>query len=263
MIGDIFEKIKGEGVRILLLPFLGTLQMITYMTIKTANGLINQFFQAFSNAFFIEYADYLNKKDKKKFLTSYIVIYIVICFLITPSAFFLQLIINPLFDIWTTNKISFDPMLFALFTSSFLMMIFYTPSLLIIKGKNLFKKYMHITVLANIVYLILISILVNIYSLIGAGISLLILETILCLSFFYYANKWLKNNFIEFKYKIILFYGLDLVISIMFILLLGAEIFNVFYITLAFTIFKLLYGISFLKLAPDEIKSILYYFNKR
>lgn len=263
MIGDIFEKIKKEGVRIVLLPFLGTLQMITYMTIKTANGLINQFFQAFSNAFFIEYADYLNKKDKKKFLTSYIVIYVVICFLIIPSAFFLQLIINPLFDIWTTNKISFDPMLFALFTSSFLMMIFYTPSLLIIKGKNLFKKYMHITVLANIVYLILISILVNIYSLIGAGISLLILETILCLSFFYYANKWLKNNFIEFKYKIILFYGLDLVISIMFILLLGAEIFNVFYITLAFTIFKLLYGISFLKLAPDEIKSILYYFNKR
>ena len=263
MIGDVFEKIKGEGVRIILLPFLGTLQMITYMTIKTANGLINQFFQAFSNAFFIEYADYLNKKDKKKFLTSYIVIYVVICFLIIPSAFFLQLIINPLFDIWTKNKISFDPILFALFTSSFLMMIFYTPSLLIIKGKNLFKKYMHITVLANIVYLILISILVNIYTLIGAGISLLILETILCLSFFYYANKWLKNNFIEFKYKIILFYGLDLVISIMFILLLGAEIFNVFYITLAFTIFKLLYGISFLKLAPDEVKSILYYFNKR
>ena len=238
MIGDIFEKIKKEGVRIVLLPFLGTLQMITYMTIKTANGLINQFFQAFSSAFFIEYAGYLSKKDKKKFLTSYIVIYVVICFLIIPSAFFLQLIINPLFDIWTTNKISFDPMLFALFTSSFLMMIFYTPSLLIIKGKNLFKKYMHITVLANIVYLILISILVNIYSLIGAGISLLILETILCLSFFYYANKWLKNNFIEFKYKIILFYGLDLVISIMFILLLGAEIFNVF-------------------------KSNLYYFNKR
>ena len=79
MIGDIFEKIKKEGVRIVLLPFLGTLQMITYMTIKTANGLINQFFQAFSNAFFIEYADYLNKKDKKKFLTSYIVIYVVIC----------------------------------------------------------------------------------------------------------------------------------------------------------------------------------------
>ena len=73
----------------------------------------------------------------------------------------------------------------------------------------------------------------------------------------------MKNIFIEFKYKIILFYGLDLVISIMFILLLGAEIFNVFYITLSFTIFKLLYGISFLKLAPDEIKSILYYFNKR
>ena len=47
MIGDIFEKIKKEGVRIVLLPFLGTLQMITYMTIKTANGLINQFFQSF------------------------------------------------------------------------------------------------------------------------------------------------------------------------------------------------------------------------
>ena len=107
----------------------------------------------------------------------------VICFLITPSAFFLQLIINPLFDIWTKNKIGFDPMLFSLFTSSFLMMIFYTPSLLIIKGKNLFKNYMHITVLANIVYLILISILVNIYALIGAGISLLILETLLCISF--------------------------------------------------------------------------------
>ena len=28
----------------------------------SSNGLINQFFQAFSNAFFIEYADYLNKK---------------------------------------------------------------------------------------------------------------------------------------------------------------------------------------------------------
>ena len=102
--------------------------MISYVTMKTASNFMRQIFSSFTNSLLIEFIDYINEKNKDKFLSSYTILYLIFCLIITPFAFFFQMVIPVIFEIWTRDKILFDPILFASMTSAFLIMIFYNPA---------------------------------------------------------------------------------------------------------------------------------------
>ena len=126
----------------------------------------------------------------------YTILYLIFCLIVTPFAFFLQIFAPIIFEVWTRDKIIFDTILFASLTSSFLVMVFYQPAIMIVQGKNLFKEDLLISILTSIIFVILLVFFINNYSIKGAGYSLLITELFSCLFFFYFANNWLKKKFV-------------------------------------------------------------------
>jgi len=219
MIGNFSEIFKNQGVRLILAPFLGTIQMISYVAMKTVSNFMKQIFSSFTNSLLVEFIGYINEKNKDKFLHSYTILYFIFCLIVTPFAFFFQIVAPVIFEIWTRDKILFDPILFASLTSSFLIMMFYHPASMIVRGKNLFKEDLIISIFTSIIFVLLLIFLLDIYSIRGAGYSLLILEIFSCLFIFYFANKWLKKNFTTFKKEILFLSIIDLALTVTFIFL--------------------------------------------
>lgn len=247
LIGSLFVLLKNQGSRLILVPFTGTIQLVAYIAMRTASNIIIQFYSSFSNSLLIEYSKYLNNKDKKKFIKTYIALFGLLIFLITPLAFIFQIFISDLYEIWTRNKIEFDPILFGFMSISILITIFYQPALLIIKSKNIFIQESKITIFTSILFVIMLIFFIDKYSIRGAGYTLVITELIACFLFFYYADFWLKNNFIKFNYKIIILVLFDLLISSTFIILLALNFNNFMMLSFLFLFYKVFVFIFFYK----------------
>jgi len=257
VIGKLSVLFKEQGVRLVLAPMLGNIQMVGYVAMRTASNFMKQIFSTFSNSLRIEFIDYINEKNKKNFLYTYVSLYFIFSLIIIPFSFFFQIIAPTVFEIWTRDKIIFDPILFGSMTISFLIMVFYNPASMIISGKNLFKKDLLISIFTSVIFILLLIFLLSTFSMRGAGYSLVILEIFTCFLTFYFANKWLKKEFIIFNPQIILFSLIDLIISSIFIYILITGIINIKYIIFVFIAFKIIFGIFFLKLLPKKIKKKL------
>ena len=120
-----------------MVPFVGAIQLVAYVTMKTANNILKQLFNSFTNSLLIEFSAYINEKNKKKFIKTYTFIIAILSIVIIPIAFFFKYNFRFIFDL-TRGKIQFDNILFASMTIVFLIMIFYQPAYLIIKSRNLF-----------------------------------------------------------------------------------------------------------------------------
>ena len=219
IIGKLAAMFRNNGVRLILTPLLGSIAMVGYVAMKTASNFMLQIFSTFTNSLLVEFIDYINEKDEDKFISANTILYFIFCFIITPFAFFFQMVAPIVFEIWTRDKILFDPVLFASMTTSFLIVMFYLPASMVVRGKNLFKEDLIISILTSSIFVVLLMFLLNIYSIRGAGYSLIIAEIFSCLFIFYFANKWLKKNFITFKKKIIIFSIMELFITVGFIFL--------------------------------------------
>ena len=93
MIGYWTNILRNEGVRLILAPLLGTIQMISYVAMKTASNFMRQIFTSFTNSLLIEFIDYINEKNKDKFLYSHTALYFIFCLIITPFAFYFKIIL--------------------------------------------------------------------------------------------------------------------------------------------------------------------------
>ena len=246
-LGSLVNVLKNEGSRLILLPFVGTVQLVTYVAIRTANNLIRKFFYTFSNSFLIEFSGYINKKDKKKFTNSYKIIYLLLSILVTPIAFIFQIVASDIFEIWTQNKLEFDPVLFASMTTAFLIIIFYNPGLLILKSKNLFKDDMIISIISSTAFIMIFMILVKQYSMRGAGYTLILVELITAGLTLFYSNRWLKKKFIKFNSKILFLSFIDILISSVFIFLYACNIDKYLELIIIFFLYKSIFSIYFFR----------------
>ena len=167
----------------------------------------------------IEFIGYINEEKKQKFHISYTVLYLLMCLIITTSAFFFQIIAPTLFGFWTKNSIPFDNILFASMTITFLIMVFYYPGVMILKGKNLYKQDFIISIITSLIFIMISIFLIDMFNLRGIGFSLIIIEIISCILIFYTANYWLKENFVQFNTNIISISLVDLIGTTVFIFL--------------------------------------------
>ena len=259
ILSNVSNLLKNEGTRIIIAPFFGTIQMAGFVVIRTASNLLKSFFNAITGSLLIEFTDFINNKDKKRFYYSYTSLYLIILFIISPISFFFQLIAPRLFDIWTKGQINFDSVLFASLTISFLIMIFYTPAMLVIKGKNLFKQNFYTSLITSSFYLLTLFIFIKIFLLRGVGYSLIFIEINTAIFIYYYANIWLKKEFIIFNKKILNITLFDLVITCVLIFLLPYNLNYTSLITLViiFIFYKsLLIFLLYKMLSSNEKKNI-------
>ena len=80
---------------------------------------------------------------------------------------------------------------------------------------------------------------------------------------FYFANRWLKKNFVRFNSKIILFSLTDLIITNIFIFILIGNKIDDEYIIVTFIIFKLFFGMYFFNFIPSKAKKKLFNYHKK
>lgn len=248
LFGNFVTLIKNEGSRLIMVPFVGAIQLAAYATMKTANNMIKQLFNSFLNSLLIEFSGYINKKNKESFIKSYTFINVMLGILIIPVAFFMQIVISDLFSIWTKNKIQFDNILFASMTISFLIMIYYQPAYLIIKSRNMFIEEMKISIISSVVFIFVFIFFIEKYSIRGAGYALILTEIVACFYFFYYSNKWLKQNFIRFNKKQQSYCFIDLLISSLLILIIANNPTDYMKLIFIFLLYKILYAFYLFKI---------------
>ena len=88
VVGKLSVLFKEQGVRLILAPMLGNIQMVGYVAMRTASNFMKQIFSAFTNSIKIEFIDYINEKNEKYFLNTYLSLYFILSLIIIPFAFF-------------------------------------------------------------------------------------------------------------------------------------------------------------------------------
>ena len=262
ILGKTAELFKNEGIRIILVPFLGNVLMVNYTVIRTASNLMRSFFNSILNSLLIEFIDYINQKNKIKFQNTYYILYFLTSLFITTSAFFLQTIAPPLFELWTKNNISFDNVLFASFSIAFIIMVFYSPSLMILKGKNLYKEDFNISLITSAIFTLISIIFIKNIGLRGMGFSMIILEILSCLLIFFYSFDWLKKNFIQFNYKVLLLSFIDIVITSIFIFILIISNLDQIFTIISYLLIKILIVKIFWSLFSSKQKKMVFKYKK-
>ena len=90
LFGNLITLLKNEGSRLVMVPFVGAIQLVAYVTMKTANNILKQLFNSFTNSLLIEFSAYINEKNKKKFIKTYTFIIAILSIVIIPIAFFFK-----------------------------------------------------------------------------------------------------------------------------------------------------------------------------
>lgn len=213
LIGNFLDFFRSQGIRLILGTKVGANQLVGYTTTRTASNFIVSFYNSIAEILKIELIGFINKNDRKSFNNLLVYIFFIFCFIISPCIYLIQFIAPELFRIWTNDKILYDPILFASLCMSTLLIIFYRPANIIIKGKNLFKIDLKISLISIASLILLLLYFIETYKIRGIGYSLIIFEFVICTYNFYYAQKWLKENFFLIKKNLLLIGLLDLIFT--------------------------------------------------
>ncbi|MDO6749597.1 hypothetical protein, partial [Gilvimarinus sp. 1_MG-2023] len=79
---------------------------------------------------------YVHEKKQVEIQATLAVLWLMLCFFLAPGFVILQLFVEPLFEIWTAGAIKFDPVLFAVLSSSILVVVLAQSSESILRGNN-------------------------------------------------------------------------------------------------------------------------------
>ncbi len=200
---DILENFRQQGIRILLAPLAGSYGLIAFTTMRTGANVALQGLSTITNPLMPELIRYLHTKEQEKFEASLGTVWIIIVCILCPSVLVLQVFVEPLFIIWTRNKIGFDPVLFSLLSMGVIIYGLAQPAIAVVIGNNILKPQIFISLITALIVIVGMFLLIPIMNIVGAGMSLLVAEII---SLFYYKNiaknwldahglEWPKNQF--------------------------------------------------------------------
>ena len=105
-----------------------------------------------------------------------------------------------------------------------------------------------ISIISSAIFIFVFVFFVEKYSIRGAGYALILTEIIACFYFFYYSNKWLKQNFIKFSKKQQSYCFIDLLISSLLILIIANNPTDYIKLIFIFLIYKIFYSFYLFKI---------------
>ena len=263
---ELLDKARGQGVRLILGPITGPKGLSAFATMRTGSNALMQGLGTITNPLMPELMRFLNNRDQERSEASFGTVWIIIIAIIAPGVILMQIIIEPIFNIWTRNQVEFDPALFAILSLGVLIKGVAQPATSVVKGNNILLPQIVIEALAAIIVVSCIFFLVPTLGLVGAGIALLIAEIMSLLGYQFYANSWLSNNRLkwpqmQYKYTIISV----LISSIALFLIVTSMVNNliiIFVSIMAFTLLLYLYWKSLPLLVKSRIYKIRNSFSK-
>ncbi|GHB62933.1 lipopolysaccharide biosynthesis protein [Persicitalea jodogahamensis] len=198
---DLLENFRQQGVRLVLTPLVGAVGIATFSTIRTGSNVALQGLGTITNPLLPELMNFLHRRDQIKIDASFAAIWIVVIVLLAPGIVILQAIAPELYKIWVKNEIAYDPYLLATLSLGVLVYAQSQPAMAIIRGNNILRPQLFISIVAVSALFILLFILVPYLGLPGAGVALLISELVATQGYKIVAKRWLLNNGLKWPIK--------------------------------------------------------------
>ncbi|BAV04285.1 polysaccharide biosynthesis protein [Filimonas lacunae] len=191
---DLLENLRQQGIRVILAPLSGATAMAAFSTIRTGANIALQGLGTLTNPLMPELMRFLNQRDQERMEASFGTVWMVLIAILTPGVLILQAFAPALFHVWTKGKITFDPLLFAILSLGVLVYAQAQPAMTIMRGNNLLRSQLIISILSALVVLAGMFTLVPMVGIVGAGIALLASELVATQGYKMVAHKWLVQH---------------------------------------------------------------------
>jgi len=197
----ILETLRHQGIRLLLTPLAGATALAAFSTMRTATNVAMQGLRTITIPLMPELVQFLHKKDQERSEAAFATVWIVAVIGLCPAVILLQDIIEPLFIAWTRGQIVFNPWLFATLSTAVLVYAVAQPAIAVVRGNNILQPQIVISAVTGGIAVGGIVVLVPIFGITGAGVSLLLSELAAIVAYLSTAKKWLLRNGLKWPEK--------------------------------------------------------------
>lgn len=195
---EFFLQFRQQGVRTLLAPVAGTEALASFTITRTGANVALQGLSTLTTPLEPEVLRFAHQREDIKLYSILSILTTIIVIAINIPTIPLQFFAPYIFSAWTNNKISFDPVLFALLSSTVTFFAISQPGLIIVRGNNLLRSQIVITIISSAITLGGIFTLSPLFGLRGAAFSLLAAEAYSAIHIIYLARRWMIENKLTF-----------------------------------------------------------------
>jgi O-antigen/teichoic acid export membrane protein len=186
--------VRQQGVRLALVPMAGVSEMAAFSTMRTGANFALQGLSTITVPVMPELMRYLVARDQHRTESTFAVVWLVLCAVLSPGVLVIQALAPVLFPIWTRGKIAFDPALFSMLSTGVLVFALAQPAAAVVAGNNLLRSQLAVSVLAAAITVGGMLLFVPAYGIRGAAMALLGAEAINLLFYVFRASAWLRGN---------------------------------------------------------------------
>jgi O-antigen/teichoic acid export membrane protein len=190
----ILENLRQQGVRLVLAPISGAFALAAFSTMRTGANVALQGLNSITNPLMPDLMRFLHDRDQERSEAGFGTIWVVVVGLISPAVIVVQALAGPLFELWTKNRITFDPLLFAQLSLSVLLYAVAQPAVAVVMGNNLMRPQLFLSALSAALVIGLVVLLVPMIGLPGAGVALVVAESAATAGYVITAKRWLSAN---------------------------------------------------------------------
>lgn len=201
-LSGLLENMRHQGARMLLTPLAGIAGLAAFSTMRTGSNVAMQGLHTITHPLMPELIGFLHKRDQIRSDVAFVTIWVVAAVVLSPALIILQLFIRPVYLLWTKNQIPFNPWLFATLSMGVLVYAISQPAIAVVRGNNLLKSQVVISILAGSITIIGMFVLVPFMGIAGAGVALLTAEIGANIYYKSVAKKWLKQNEMEWPTRL-------------------------------------------------------------
>jgi O-antigen/teichoic acid export membrane protein len=194
MVKGFLEMARQQGTRIILSPLVGVTEMAAFATMRTGANSVLQGLNTITNPLLPELMRFLVQRDQPRSEASFGVVWLVVTVCMAPAVIILQWVAPHLFEVWTRGKFAFDPFLFATLSDGILIYALSQPAMAVVQGNNLLRAQLVTSGVAGGTVILGLLVFVPSYSILGAGISLMLAEIVSLAGYVWVASRWMGNQ---------------------------------------------------------------------
>ena len=193
LINYLIDFIKANGLRLILASIFSPLIVSYFVTLRIISNFIKFSIDSLRDPLFPKLMSSF-KNNKRNVIVLIEIYWIISIAILSPILVLIQFLIPELFEMWTLNKIEFQPILFSFLLMSLLFYSIYLPFDMILKGFNQNKTLLRINIVTIFIFLASLLVFHKFYSLIFIGIAIFLLEVITSIFFYTYLKNFLKHK---------------------------------------------------------------------
>ncbi|MDP2608072.1 MULTISPECIES: hypothetical protein [unclassified Oceanobacter] len=218
------DMFRQAGIRFLIINFVGATAVAQFATNRTVANVAQQGIGSLVGPILPELMRYVHEKKQVEIQATLALLWLMLCFFIAPGFVILQLFVEPLFEIWTAGAIKFDPVLFAVLSSSILVVVLAQSSESILRGNNLYKIQLVISLTVLLSLFLVVYFSSHALGVLSAGLGLLVSETVaMCLSV-WRAKKWMASKQLKWPWQYFLLSSLSVGLTVTGLLLIAYNV---------------------------------------